>query len=180
MGKILQLGNVTDPLKLCPVEEHLLITMLALHVPSVIQPELTPKLIKYFGKMTIEALNCQSNHDGGQLMRQFNVTCGIVIFFHLLFSVLSSLSLSLSLYPGGGCCCGASVSTQTRLRVYVPKRPSTTRTHVATCARGVDIHGDVFERTHGDVMSRGVVVSLVFSSVNTVICDHEMSILTRC
>ena len=43
-----------------------------------------------------------------------------------------------------------------RLRVYVQNVPvctGTTRTHVETCARGAGKHGDVFERTHGDVLS---------------------------
>ena len=61
-----------------------------------------------------------------------------------------------------------------RLRAYIQNvsvNAGTTRACVETCARGAGTHGDVFERTHGDVLNphgeQGVIVSSAYQNLPT-------------
>ena len=81
-------------------------------------------------------------------------------------------------------CCGTlkkcgkktRVWIQKRLRVYIPNfsvYAGTTRTCVSTCVRGADTHGNVFERTHRDVVDghtekrEGVIASSAYQNLPT-------------
>ena len=54
----------------------------------------------------------------------------------------------------------------------VPVYAGTTRTCVETCARGAGTHGDVFERSHGDVLNPHTEGRGSSSVLLTKICPH--------